>query len=362
MTDSITIRAPDDWHVHLRDGAMLRAVLPFTAAAFARAIVMPNLVPPVVTAADAAAYRERILKALPEGSSFTPLMTAYLRDDTDPDDIEEGFRDGVLTAVKLYPAHATTNAAAGVTDFARVRPVLARMEKIGMPLLIHGEDVAPDVDIFDREASFVEKRLGPLLRDFPDLKVVLEHLSTAVAVEFVRAHAPQLAGTITPHHLAENRTGWLGHGLRPHLYCMPVIKTESDRLALVEAATSGEHCFFLGTDSAPHALGRKLAPVCAAGVFNAPVALQTYAEIFDKAGRLDRLEAFASLNGPRHYGLPVNEQTVTLTRADWETPKDAPVDGPEVRVAAYRGGETIPWRMAGNTLTTASWGQEVRNE
>jgi dihydroorotase len=346
MTDSITLRAPDDWHVHLRDGAMLRAVLPFTAGSFARAIVMPNLVPPVVTTADAAAYRGRILAALPAGASFTPLMTAYLRDDTDPDDIEAGFRDGVLTAVKLYPAHATTNAAAGVTDFAKVHSVLARMEKIGMPLLIHGEDVAPDVDIFDREASFVERRLAPLLRDFPGLKVVLEHLSTAVAVAFVRAHAPQLAGTITPHHLVETRNSMLGHGLQPHLYCMPVVKTEADRLALVEAATSGEPCFFLGTDSAPHALGRKLAPVCAAGVFNAPVAIETYAEIFDKAGQLDRLEAFASLNGPRHYGLPVNQRIVTLVRAGWEAPRDAAVDGPEVRVAAYRGGETIPWRVA----------------
>jgi dihydroorotase len=347
MTESITIRTPDDWHVHLRDGAMLRAVLPFTAAAFARAIVMPNLVPPVATTADAAAYRERILGALPEGASFTPLMTAYLRDDTDPDDIEAGFRDGVLTAVKLYPAHATTNAAAGVTDFARVTSVFARMEKIGMPLLIHGEDVAPEVDIFDREARFVERHLAPLLRDFSGLKVVLEHLSTAIAVDFVRAHAPQLAGTITPHHLVETRNSMLGHGLRPHLYCMPVVKTEADRAALVEAATSGDACFFLGTDSAPHALGRKLAPVCAAGVFNAPVALETYAEVFAKAGRLDRLEAFASLNGPRHYGLPVNEGMVTLERSDWEAPRDAPVDGLEGRIAAYRGGETIPWRMMG---------------
>lgn len=346
MTVSLTIRAPDDWHVHLRDGAMLRAVLPFTTRSFARAIVMPNLVPPVVTTTDAAAYRERVLAALPEGSAFTPLMTAYLRDDTSPDDIEAGFRDRVLTAVKLYPAHATTNAAAGVTDFAKVRPVLARMEKIGMPLLIHGEDAAPEVDIFDREAVFVERRLAPLLRDFPGLKVVLEHLSTAVAAGFVRAHAPQLAGTITPHHLVETRNSMLGHGLRPHLYCMPVVKTESDRVALVEAATSGEACFFLGTDSAPHALGRKLAPVCAAGVFNAPVALETYAEVFATAGRLDRLEAFASLNGPRHYGLPVNEARVTLERADWTAPKDVPVDGPEVRVAAYRGEETIPWRIS----------------
>ena len=346
MTNSITIHAPDDWHVHLRDGPMLRAVLPYTARSFARAIVMPNLLPPVTTTADAAAYRERILAALPEETPFTPLMTAYLRDDTDAGDIAAGFGDGVLTAVKLYPAHATTNAAAGVTDLARVRPVLARMEAIGMPLLIHGEDAGPDVDIFDREQVFVEKRLAPLLRDFPGLKVVLEHLSTEIAVDFVRAHAPQLAGTITPHHLAETRNSMLGHGLRPHLYCMPVVKRESDRLALVEAATSGEACFFLGTDSAPHALGRKLAPVCAAGVFNAPVAIETYAEIFDKAGRLDRLEAFASLNGPHHYGLAVNERKITLARTEWTGQRDAPVEGPEVRVAAYRAGETIAWQIA----------------
>ena len=353
MPDEITIRAPDDWHLHVRDGAMLRAVLPFTAAVFARAIIMPNLLPPVATAMDAAAYRRRILTALPEGAAFTPLMTIYLQDGTEVDDVEAGFRDGVLTAVKLYPAHATTNSSAGVTDFAHVRDVLARMEKIGMPLLIHGEHVAPDVDIFDREQVFVEQRLAPLLADFPGLKVVLEHLSSEVAVGFVRAHAPQLAGTITPHHLAENRNAWLGHGLRPHLYCMPVIKRESDRLALVEAATSGEACFFLGTDSAPHALGRKLAPVCAAGVFNAPAALETYAEVFDRAGRLDRLEAFASLNGPRHYGLPVNEGTVTLARADWEVPSEALVEGPEIRVSAYRGGETLPWRVAGRSITAS---------
>ena len=347
MTEQITIRAPDAWHLHVRDGAMLRAVLPFTAEVFARAIIMPNLLPPVATTMDAAAYRRRIAAALPEGAAFTPLMTIYLQDGTEADDVEAGFRDGVLTAVKLYPAHATTNSSAGVTDFGHVRGVLARMEKIGMPLLIHGEHVAPDVDIFDREEVFVEQRLAPLLRDFPGLKVVLEHLSTEVAVAFVRAHAPQLAGTITPHHLAENRNAWLGHGLRPHLYCMPVIKRESDRLALVAAATSGEACFFLGTDSAPHPLGRKLAAVCAAGVFNAPAALETYAEVFDKAGRLDKLEAFASLNGPRHYGLPVNEGTVTLVRQDWEVPADAAVEGPEMRVAAYRGGETLPFRVAG---------------
>jgi dihydroorotase len=348
MSEQITIRTPDDWHVHVRDGAMLRAVLPFTARVFARAILMPNLVPPVSTTADGMAYRDRVIAALPPGSIFQPLITAYLRDDTDADDIEHGFRDAVFTAVKLYPAHATTNAAAGVSDLAKVRRVLARLEKIGMPLLIHGEDVDPDVDIFDREAVFVERRLAPLLRDFAGLKVVLEHLSTKLAVDFVRAHAAQLAGTITPHHLAENRTGWLGHGLRPHLYCMPVIKRESDRLALIEAATSGEASFFLGTDSAPHPVARKLAPVGAAGVFNAPVALETYAEIFAKTGRLDRLEAFASLNGPRHYGLRVNTGSVTLVRSDWVAPEEAPVGG-EGGVRVYRGGDTIPWRITGKT-------------
>jgi dihydroorotase len=353
MTDTVTIRTPDDWHLHVRDGAMLRAVLPFTAQHFGRAIIMPNLLPPVATAADAEAYRRRIRAALPAGSPFTPLMTVYVQDGTDPDDIAAGHRDGILTAVKLYPAHATTNSSAGVTDFAHVRPVLARMEKIGMPLLIHGEHVAPDVDIFEREKVFVERRLAPLLKDFPGLRVVLEHLSTDIAVDFVRAHAPQLAGTITPHHLAENRNGWLGQGLRPHLYCMPVIKRESDRLALVAAATSGEACFFLGTDSAPHPLGRKLAAVCAAGVFNAPTAIETYAEIFWKAGRLDRLEAFAALNGPRHYGLPPNEGTLTLTRRDWQVPRETPVEGPDERVWAYRGGDTIPWAVTARTITAS---------
>jgi dihydroorotase len=344
--DRITLARPDDWHLHVRDGAMLRAVLPFTARVFGRAIIMPNLVPPVATTADAAAYRARVEAALPPGARFTPLMTAYLRDATDPDDIAAGFHAGVLTAVKLYPAHATTNAAAGVTGLAHVRRVLERMEKIGMPLLIHGEEVDPAVDIFDREAMFIERRLLPLLADHPGLKVVLEHVSTRLGVDCVRAHAPQLAGTITPHHLAENRNAWLGHGLKPHLYCLPVIKRESDRLALVEAATSGEACFFLGTDSAPHPVARKLAPVSAAGVFNAPVAIETYAETFDRAGRLDRLEAFASLNGPRHYGLPANAERITLVRSAWTAPAAATVEGPEAQVAVYRGGETIAWRLA----------------
>lgn len=347
MLDSVTIRKPDDWHLHVRDNEMMRASLPYTARNFGRAIMMPNLVPPVRTAADAAAYRTRILSALPAGSSFVPLMTCYLTDDTDPDDVERGFKDGVFTGVKLYPANATTNSAAGVTDFARIVPVLERMEKIGMVLLIHGEEVAPDIDVFDREAVFVERRLGPMLRSFPGLKIVLEHLSSKIGVDFVRAAAPQLGGTITPYHLQLNRTDWLGAGNRPYMYCMPVIKRESDRLALREAATSGEACFFLGTDSAPHSVAKKLAVVGAAGLYNAPVAIETYAQVFDEEGRLDRLEAFASLNGAKHYGLPPNEETITLVREAWTAPEEIRVEGPEERALCYRGGETIPWRVAG---------------
>ncbi|MCS0503739.1 dihydroorotase [Ancylobacter mangrovi] len=347
MSDTITIRKPDDWHLHVRDNEMMRASLPYTAAHFGRAIMMPNLIPPVRTVADAQAYRGRILSSLPEGAGFTPLMTAYLTDDTDPDDIERGFRDGVLTGVKLYPANATTNSAAGVTDFARIVPVLERMEKIGMMLLIHGEEVLPEVDVFDREAVFIERRLAPMLTSFPGLKIVLEHLSTSIAVDFVRSAAPQLGGTITPYHLQLNRTDWLGAGNRPYMYCMPVIKRESDRLALREAATSGDACFFLGTDSAPHAMAKKLAVVGAAGVYNAPVAIETYAQVFDEEGSLDKLEAFASLNGPRHYGLAPNEATITLKREPWTAPEEILVEGPEERALCYRGGETIPWRVVG---------------
>ena len=342
----ITLRKPDDWHLHVRDGAMLKASLPFTARHFGRAIIMPNLLPPVVSVKEAEAYRERVMAARPEGSSFTPLMTCYLTDDTNPDEVESGFRNKVFTAVKLYPANATTNSAAGVTDLARVRRVFARMEKVGMPLLIHGEEVDPEVDVFDREAVFIERRLAPLLQEFPGLKVVLEHLSSAIAVDFVRAHAPQLGGTITPYHLCLNRTDWLGSGLRPYMYCMPVIKTEKDRRALVEAATSGDSCFFLGTDSAPHPVTRKLSVVGAAGLFNSPVAIETYAKVFAAAGKLDRLEAFASLNGPRHYGLPPNSETITLEQKSWTAPEEVPVAGPDERALIYRGGETIEWRVA----------------
>lgn len=345
MTERITIRRPDDWHVHVRDGDMLRAVLPSTARVFGRAILMPNLVPPVATTADGVAYRERVRAALPAKSRFEPLFACYLRDNTDPDDLERGFRDGVFAAAKLYPANATSNSAAGVTDLAKVKRVFARMERIGMLLLLHGEEVDPDVDVFDREAVFIERRLAPLLKEFPGLKVVMEHLSTGIAVDFVRSAAPQLAATITVHHMEFTRTDWLGHGNRAFLCCMPVIKRKEDRLALRRAATSGDACFFLGTDSAPHPVARKLAPVGAAGILTAPLAIESYARIFDEEGRLDHLEAFASRNGPAHYGLPPNDDTITLERSPWTAPEDLLIDGPDERAIVYRGGESIPWRV-----------------
>jgi dihydroorotase len=347
MTDRITIRKPDDWHLHVRDGAMLKAVLPFTAKHFGRAILMPNLLPPVRTTRDAVAYRQRVQAALPPGSKFKPLLTCYLTDDTDADDVERGFRDGVFTAVKLYPAHATTNSAAGVTDHAKIMPVLERMQKIDMPFLMHGEDVDPAVDVFDREARFIDRYLQTWVKRFPKLRMVLEHLSSKDGVGFVRGAAPQVGGTITPYHMMLTRTDWLGWGLKPYMYCMPVIKTEQDRLALRAAATSGEACFFLGTDSAPHPVAKKLAVNGIPGLFNAPVALATYAQVFDEEGALDRLEAFASLNGARHYKLPPNEETITLERAAWTAPEEVKVEGPDERALVYRGGETLQWRVVG---------------
>ena len=345
MAERITIRKPDDWHLHVRDGAMLKAVLPFTAAHFGRAIRMPNLVPPVVTAKDAVGYRERIQAAIPEGSKFQPLMTSYLTDNTDPNDIEAGFRDGVFTAVKMYPAHATTNSTYGVTDFRKIQPVLARMEKIGMPFLIHGEEADPDTDIFDREAVFIERRLQPMLKNFPGLRIVLEHVSSREGVEFVRAHAPQLGATITPYHLMLTRTDWLGYGNRPYMYCMPVIKRREDRDAIRRAATSGETCFFLGTDSAPHPVSRKLNTVGVPGIFNSPVAISLYAQVFAEENALDKLEAFTSLNGPKHYRLPPNTETITLERTGWTAPEEVEVDGPDERALIHRGGETIQWKV-----------------
>jgi dihydroorotase len=345
MTDRITITRPDDWHVHFRDGAMMRACLPETARVFGRAIAMPNLTPFVATTADAVAYRDRLLAARPAGSAFQPMMTCYLTDATDPNDVERGFRDGVFLGLKYYPAHATTNSAAGVTDLRHIDRVLERAEKIGMPLLMHGEEVDPEVDIFDREAVFIDRRLGPLTERFPGLKMTLEHLTTAVAVDFVRAKAGQVGGTITPHHLELTRTDILGAGMRPDYYCMPIAKTARDRAAIRAAAVSGEACYFLGTDSAPHPLARKLALPGAAGIFSAPTAIETYARIFDQAGALDKLEAFASLNGAGHYGLLPNTDTITLERRPWTAPAATKVDGPEEQIPVYHGGETLAWQV-----------------
>ncbi|MFM1813952.1 MAG: dihydroorotase, partial [Pseudomonadota bacterium] len=328
MTNRITIRKPDDWHLHIRDGDMMKTVLPFTARKFGRAICMPNLLPPVRTMADGIAYRERILAALPEGSTFEPLITCYLTDETDPDDVERGFKEGVFTGVKLYPANATTNSAAGVTDYRKIERVLERMEKIGMRFLMHGEEVDPAVDVFDREAVFIERKLIPMTKKFPGLKMILEHLSSKIGVDYVRSAAPQVGSSITPYHLELNRTDWLGWGNRPYMYCMPVIKTEADRLALRDAATSGDACFFLGTDSAPHSVAKKLGVIGAAGLFNAPVAIESYAKTFEEEGALDKLEAFASLNGPAHYGLPPNTETITLEKKPWVAPEGVAVPGP----------------------------------
>lgn len=340
---SLTIRRPDDWHIHLRDGRMLEAVLPFTAAQFARGIVMPNLVPPVTTPAAARTYRERIRAALPRGSDFEPMMTCYLTDATAPEAIEAGFAEGAWIAAKLYPAGATTNAHHGVTDIARLAPVFERMERIGMPLLVHGEATDPAIDIFDREAAFMEQSLLPLLARHQGLKVCVEHVTTAETADIVRAHAPRVAATITPHHLMINRTSIFQGGLRPHLYCLPVAKRERHRLALRQAATGGEACFFLGTDTAPHPKGAKESACGCAGVFLGPVALQCYAQVFDEEGALDRLEAFAALNGARFHGLEPNAGTLTLTRRPETAPET--IAAGDDQVVVFRGGEALPWSI-----------------
>lgn len=336
-SQTLTIRKPDDWHVHLRDGEMLRKVAPYTARQFARAIVMPNLSPPVTTAEAAAAYRDRIIAAA--GPGFEPLMTCYLTDQASPDEIARGFEDRVWVAAKLYPAGATTNSASGVTDIRNIHPALARMERIGMVLCVHGEVTEPDVDVFDREAVFIDRVLAPLTHQFPALKVVLEHITTAEAADFVEAAGPNVAATVTPQHLIINRNAIFAGGLRPHAYCLPVAKRERHRLAVRKAATSGAAKFFLGTDSAPHAREAKESGCGCAGIFNAPFALESYATVFDEEGAIDRLEAFASLNGPRFYGLPLNDGTVTLER----TPVDVPdsIDG----LVPFQAGQTLPWRL-----------------
>lgn len=345
MTDQmiLSIRRPDDWHLHFRDGAAMRSVVPFTAKQFARAIVMPNLSPPVTTVEAGAAYRDRILAAVPEGVTFTPLMTAYLTDVIDGNELARGHAKGVFTAAKLYPAHATTGSAHGVTNITNIMPALEHMARIGMPLLIHGEVTGSHVDIFDREAVFIERTLSKLVRDLPELRIVFEHITTADAVAFVDASGPNVAATITPQHLHINRNAMFAGGIRPHAYCLPVAKREVHRLALRKAATSGSSKYFLGTDSAPHDKSAKESACGCAGIFNAPFALESYAAVFEEEGALDKFEAFASENGPRFYGLPLNEERIILERTDVVVPELLALDG--LDVVPFHAGETLRWRL-----------------
>ena len=337
-SQTLTIRKPDDWHVHLRDGEMLQRVAPYTARQFGRAIIMPNLLPPVTSVEAARDYRRRILEATQPG--FTPLMTCYLTDDADPDEIGRGYDEGVWTAAKLYPAGATTNSASGVTDIGTIYPVLERMQRIGMVLCVHGEVTDPDVDVFDRERVFIARTLVRLVKDFPALKIVLEHITTREAADFVR-YNERVGATVTPQHLVINRNAIFAGGLRPHAYCLPVAKREEHRLAVREVATSGLSNVFLGTDSAPHARHAKESACGCAGIFNAPFALESYASVFEEDGALDNFETFASINGARFYGLPVNEETVTLERAETTVPQE--LEG----LVPFHAGETLPWRFAG---------------
>jgi dihydroorotase len=327
---------------------MLRCVVPFTARQMGRAIIMPNLVPPVITVADAIAYRDRILAAVPAGLDFTPLMTCYLTDNTDPDEVVAGYRDGIFTAIKLYPANATTNSDYGVTSWDNIRPVLARLERIGMPLLIHGEEGAAEIDIFDREAVFIDRVLSWMTRDYPDLRIVLEHITTEEGASFVGEAGANIAATITPHHLMINRNALLAGGMRPHMYCLPVAKRERHRLALREAATSGNASYFLGTDSAPHPVSAKETDCGCAGIFNAPNAIELYAQVFDEESALDKLEKFASLNGPSFYGLPPNEGTITLTREPVDVVPAVTVDALGETLRPFLAGEKLDWSIIAN--------------
>ncbi len=344
MTETLEIRRPDDWHLHLRDGNMLRAVLPSTAAHFARAIIMPNLVPPVVTAAQAAAYRDRIIAALPEGAAFEPLMTLYLTEDTDPDDVAAAHSSGLVHAVKLYPAGATTNSASGVQDFDKIRAVLERMADIGLPLCVHGEVTDHDIDIFDREAVFIDRVLDPIRRKTPGLRVVMEHITTSNAVEYASAQDDTLGATITTHHLVINRNHILAGGIKPHYYCLPVAKREEHRLALRKAATSDDSRFFLGTDSAPHTDANKLLPCGCAGCFTAPNTLSILAQVFEEEGALSRLEAFTSLNGPAFYGMAPNEERTTLVKSSPTVPTQIETD--EGPVTVFDPGFELTWKVA----------------
>lgn len=343
--ETLILRRPDDWHVHLRDGAMLGSVVNWTARQFRRAIAMPNLVPPVTTTDEGRAYRERILAAVDPDLGFEPLIVCYLTDHTDPDDLERGAAEGVFTAVKLYPAHATTNSSHGVTDVSKLAPVFERMQKIGLPLLLHGEVTDKAVDIFDREAVFIERVFQPLRAAFPGLKTVFEHITTAEAADFVADGDENLAATITPHHLHINRNAIFDGGIRPHAYCLPIAKRERHRLALVKAATSGSAKFFLGTDTAPHAVEAKEAACGCAGIFCAPYALESYAALFEAEGALDRLEGFASVHGPRFYGLPLNEERVKLERVAELVPEKLELEA--ATLVPFHAGETLGWRFGG---------------
>ena len=342
MTQAITITRPDDWHLHVRDGAALQAVVPHTAAQFARAIIMPNLRPPITTAAQAVAYRERIMAAVPAGTAFQPLMTLYLTDKLPPDEIRRA-READVVAVKLYPAGATTNSDAGVSDLRRTYATLEAMQREGLVLLVHGEVTSPDIDLFDREAVFIDTQLIPLRRDFPELKIVFEHITTREAVDYVHAADHYTGATITAHHLLYNRNAIFTGGIRPHYYCLPVLKRESHRLALVAAATSGSSRFFLGTDSAPHAASLKEHASGCAGCYAAHAAMELYAEAFEAAGGLDKLEAFASFHGPAFYGLPRNRETLTLRREAWTVPESYAFG--EAQLKPLRGGETLNWKV-----------------
>jgi len=345
MTDRLTLTRPDDWHLHLRDGDMLKAVAPESARDFGRAIIMPNLVPPVVTAAQAAAYRSRIMAALPAQSDFQPLMTLYLTEETDPEDLAAAHASGLVTAAKLYPAGATTNSASGVTDFDKLQPVLEKMAEIGMPMCVHGEVTDADIDIFDREAVFIDRVLDPLRRRVAGLKVVMEHITTAEGAYYAKSDPGQLAATITTHHLIINRNHILAGGIKPHYYCLPVAKRETHRLALLDAATSGNPCYFLGTDSAPHTDEAKQSACGCAGVFSATNTMSCLAEVFEAAGALDRLEGFTALFGPQFYGLAPNADTITLTKGDpVEFPKH--IDSGAGPVTLFNPGFDLHWTVS----------------
>ena len=344
MTDTLTIRRPDDWHLHLRDGAILQAVLPETARHFARAIIMPNLVPPVLRSDQAAAYRDRILAALPDGMTFEPLMTLYLTEDTDAGDVAATYASGLIKAVKLYPAGATTNSTSGVRNFDKTRPVLEKMAEIGLPLCVHGEVTDSEIDIFDREAVFIDRVLDPIRKAIPNLRVVMEHVTTSNGVDYVKANDKGLGATITGHHLIINRNHILVGGIKPHYYCLPVAKREEHRLALLAAATSGDARFFLGTDSAPHTDANKENPCGCAGCFTATNSMSLVVEMFEREDALNKLEGFVSLNGPGFYGMPVNEETITLIKGEpVEYPSKIPSgDGP---VTVFEPGFPLHWRV-----------------